>query len=253
MRNFIAAAITSLLLLASPVVMAQEVTIDPFNLIENILGLISSYSQEATEVENLYVQYQSLENQAKSLSSLGTGNVAGIFGTVNSAYSNEQRYFDSSRALYGDVNNAGTVASDLYRRMGASGLSSDEWAAREAERNKAAQDGNGFLNSYQADVLKQVGKRYEEVRDLQGKITSTDGEHEDLQLMNSQMNVLVATVNQLLEYNATVAQRQTNRDIEIAGREKASLDGGNAWQDAQRAAIKATRQKWESMGSSGKN
>lgn len=121
---------------------------------------------------------------------------------------------------------------------------------REAERNKARQEGNGFLTDYQANVLSQVGRRYEVVRDLQGKITATEGTHESMQLMNSQMNVLLATTNQVLEHNATLAQRTAAQDIEDAGRTKASNDNYNAWLDGKKAATQTSTQKIESMGKS---
>lgn len=59
---------------------------------------------------------------------------------------------------------------------------------REVERNQALQNGNGFLNDYETGVLNQVGKRYEQVQAMQEKITGTEGTHEAMQLMNSQMN-----------------------------------------------------------------
>ena len=121
---------------------------------------------------------------------------------------------------------------------------------REAERNKARQEGNGFLTDYQANVLSQVGRRYEVVRDLQGQITSTEGTHESMQLMNSQMNVLLATTNQVLEHNATLAQRSAAKDIEDAGRSKASNDNYNSWLESQKAATETSTKKIESMGKS---
>lgn len=56
---------------------------------------------------------------------------------------------------------------------------------REVERNKALQNGSGFLNDYETGVLNQVGKRYE-VQSMQKKITSTGGTHEAMQLMNNE-------------------------------------------------------------------
>jgi len=238
MRKTILAFATSLMLSTSA--HAQWMTLDIANLVQSIMTVLSSYAQEAAQAEQLMNQYQQLENEYRQLKSLASGDVSGLFGTVRTAYANEQNYYNAVRGMYGDLSNAKRVATDLYTRMGASGLSQDEWMKREAERNKARQEGNGFLTDYQANVLSQVGKRYEVVRDLQGKITSTEGTHESMQLMNSQMNVLLATTNQVLEHNATLAQRSASKDIEDAGRAKALDDSRGASLDIRRDSVKTS-------------
>ncbi len=246
MRKTILAFATSLMLSTSA--HAQWMTLDIANLVQSIMTVLSSYAQEAAQAEQLMNQYQQLENEYRQLKSLASGDVSGLFGTVRTAYANEQNYYNAVRGMYGDLSNAKRVATDLYTRMGASGLSQDEWMKREAERNKARQEGNGFLTDYQANVLSQVGKRYEVVRDLQGKITSTEGTHESMQLMNSQMNVLLATTNQVLEHNATLAQRSASKDIEDAGRAKATNDNYNSWLEGQKTAKETSTKKLDSMG-----
>lgn len=248
MRKLILAFAASLMLSTSA--HAQFATIDIANLIQSIMSVLSTFEQEATQAEQLMNQYQQLENEYRQLKSLASGDVSGLFGTVRTAYANQQSYYGAVRGMYGDLSNAKTVATDLYNRMGASGLSQDEWMRREAERNAARQEGNGYLTDYQANVLSQVGKRYEVVRDLQGKITSTEGTHESMQLMNSQMNVLLATTNQVLEHNTTMSQRSAAKDIEDAGRAKASNDNYNAWLESRKEATATSTRKIDSMGQS---
>lgn len=238
MRKFLAIAATLVATSFSPSAHAQWATIDIANLIQSIMTVLSETQQEAYQVEQLMNQAQQLEYDYRQLQSLANGDVSGLFGTVRTALANQQSYASAVRYLHGDLTNAKSVATDLYNRMGASGLSQDEWMRREAERNKARQEGNGFLTDYQANVLNQVGKRYEAVRDLQSKITSTEGTHESMQLMNSQMNVLLATTNQLLEHNATLAQRTATRDVEDAGREKSVHDSAEAYRSQRRASQK---------------
>lgn len=238
MRKIILAFAASLMLSTSA--HAQWMTLDIANLVQSIMTVLSSYEQEAVQAEQLMNQYQQLENEYRQLKSIASGDVSGLFGTVRTAYANQQSYYGAVRGMYGDLSNAKTVATDLYNRMGASGLSQDEWMKREAERNKARQEGNGFLTDYQANVLSQVGRRYEVVRDLQGQITSTEGTHESMQLMNSQMNVLLATTNQVLEHNATMAQRSATKDIEDAGRAKAYDDSRSAFSDVRRESQKTS-------------
>lgn len=240
MRKFFAIAATILATSVSPSAHAQWATIDIANLLQSIMTVISETAQEANQIEQLMNQAQQLEYEYRQLQSLASGDVSGLLGTVRTALNNQQNYVSSVRYLHGDLNNAKSVATDLYNRMGASGLSQDEWMRREAERNKARQEGNGFLTDYQAKVLNQVGKRYEAVRDLQSKITTTEGTHESMQLMNSQMNVLLATTNQLLEHNATLAQRTSSRDVEEAGREKSVHDSTEAYRSLRKASQKTS-------------
>lgn len=248
MKRIFMTLVTSLAIFLSPSAHAQFATIDIANLVQSIMSVLSSYQQEATQAEQLMNQYQQLEYDYRQLKSIGQGDVSGILGTVQSALNAQRAYLGSVRGMYGDLGNARSVAEDLYRRMGASGLSQDEWMKREAERNKARQEGNGFLSEYQSDVLHQVERRYEEVRDLQGKITSTEGTHESMQLMNSQMNVLLGTTNQLLEHNATLAQRASNKDVEAAGREKSRLDSYDAWRKAQTESNSKATDSFKSLG-----
>lgn len=245
-RKWMVAMLASLALV-SPA-QAQWLTLDIPNLIQTIMGVISDYQQEATQMEQLYQLEQQLEAEYRQLKSLSSGDVSGLLGTVRTALANVQNYRGSIQGLYGDVGNAKNVATELYNRMGASGLSQEEWMKREAERNQANQEGNGFLTNYQATVLGQVEKRYEEVRNLQGKITSTEGTHESMQLMNSQMNVLLATTNQLLEHNATLAQRSVTKDVEETGRAKSTADGYAAWLESQRKDREEASKKINAMG-----
>lgn len=215
---------------------AQWVVIDPANLMQSIMNVMSTVKQEMTAAEQLANQYRQLEYDLRQLKQLASGDVSGLFGTVQTALNSQRHYLDQVQGLYGDLVNAKRMADDMYRRIAASGKGADEWFQLAAELNRATQEGDGFFTHHQADLLQQVGRRYEEVHKLQGKITQTEGTHESMQLMNSQMNVLLATMNQALEQNAIVAQRAAHRDMQVTAREKRGIDEQAAWRDAVRSA-----------------
>ncbi len=217
-KNLVAFLFTMLMSVAAH---AQWAVIDAGNLMQNIMNTISTYAQEISSASSLLNQYKQLEAQYQQLKSLGNASTSELLGTVRTARGNQERYVGSIQGLYGDLNNAKAVVNDLSNRMAASGLSQEEWMARESARNQANQEGNGFLADYQANILSQVGRRYQEVQNIQGQITETEGTHQALQLLNSQMNVLVASMNQLIEQNAIMAQRQTAKDAVDTGRETA--------------------------------
>ncbi len=213
---------------------AQWVVIDPANLMQSIMNVMSTVKQEMYQAEQLANQYLQLEYDLQQLKSMAEGEVSGIFGTVQTALAAQRAYTNAVKGLYGDLTNAKSMAENMYQRLAAGGLSIEEWLARETEINKANQEGDGFFTDHQANLLQQVGRRYEEVRKLQGKITHTEGTHEAMQLMNSQMNVLVGTMNQALEQNAIVAQRQANRDMQETARAQRAVDEQAKWREAAR-------------------
>lgn len=234
MKRFLVVMATLLTLFSTPA-KAQWVVIDPANLMQSIMEVYSSIAQEMAQAEMLANQYQQLEYDLRQLKSLAEGDVSGLLGTVQASLSTYRTYSGAVRGLMGDVSNAKSVAEDLYRRLAASGLSAADWMAREVEFNQKSQEGNGYLSDYQANVLQQVGRRYEEVRNLQSKITGTEGTHEAMQLMNSQMNVLLSTLNTTLEGNAVAAQRAALKEVEVAARQKTDLDQYKSWREKRKA------------------
>ena len=218
---------------------AQWAVIDVTNLQQNVMNTISTFTQEYQQIQQYVTQLQQLQYEYMQLKGIANGDVSGILGTVNDALNVTKEYQSGLKLLYGDLNSAKDVLDGLFGRMSASGLSDADWMTREAERNQELQNGNGFLDQYEANVLGQVAKRYEQVQGMQEKITSTGGTHEAMQLMNSQMNALLATTNQMLESNALAARRDLNRDAEQLGRSKARMDGEDAYRKAAAEASKA--------------
>lgn len=199
--------------------------------------------QKITSAQSLTNQYKQLEYEYRQLKPLADGTVAGMSEVMDAAQSAKRLYSMAVKGLYGDVSNAKTVTDDIYNRMAASGLSPEEWLTRETEVNQASKQGVGYLSDYQAAALKQVDARYQEVKNLQSQITGTEGGHQSMQLMNTQMNALLATTNQIVEQNAVMAQYIARKEAIDVGQEKAQLDGYQAWRDA----TKTSRKKTESL------
>lgn len=208
---------------------AQWAVIDAANLRQQIMNVVSTIKQETNQAQQLLNQYQQLKNEYQQLKSLPGGAVNDLLGTVQGNILNQSNYLSAVRGLYGDVASADKISSALYARMAASGLSQQEWMAREAERNQANREGAGYLSNYEANVLQQVGQRYQEVQRMQSRITGTAGTHESMQLMNSQMNVLVSTLNQVVEQNAAMGQRMAIQSVEQVGRKEAAEKAYDTW------------------------
>ncbi len=250
MKQFFAAMVAVATLIGSPSAHAQWAVIDAANLQQQMMNVVSTVNQETKQAQQLLNQYQQLKNEYNQLKSLPATAVNDLMGTIQNNIANQSNYLGAVRGLYGDVTNAQQITSTLYARMAASGLSQQDWMAREAERNRVNRDGAGYLTTYQAGVLDQVGQRYKEVQRLQSRIPATAGTHESMQLMNSQMNVLVSTLNQVVEQNAALGQRKAVQDMEAAGREKSRLDGYEAWRKAQTESATKAADSFKSLGGS---
>lgn len=226
---------------------AQWAVIDVTNLQQNVMNTISTFTQEYQQIQQYVTQLQQLQYEYMQLKGIASGDVSAILGTVTEALNVNKEYQSALGLLYGDLNSAKGVLDGLFGRMSASGLSDADWMTREVERNKALQNGNGFLNDYETGVLNQVGKRYEQVQSMQEKITSTGGTHEAMQLMNSQMNVLLGTTNQLLESNALAAKRAIDKDTADTGRAKATVDNYQQWLESYKTTDNSVRNKLQSI------
>ncbi len=226
---------------------AQWAVIDVTNLQQNVMNTISTFTQEYQQIQQYVTQLQQLQYEYMQLKGIANGDVSAILGTVTDALNINKEYQSSLKLLYGDLNSAKGVLDGLFGRMSASGLSDADWMTREVERNQALQNGNGFLNDYETGVLNQVGKRYEQVQAMQEKITGTEGTHEAMQLMNSQMNALLSTTNQMLESNALAAKRVIAKDTEDTGRAKATIDNYQQWLESYKSTDASVRDKLQSI------
>jgi len=265
MRKYLA-CLAFLLTMVSTPAKAQLATIDFANLIQGILDVISTISQEAGQAEQIstqasqyyaqlqqyQLQYNQLQTDYSNIKSLNYDSVGGLLNTVRTGLATKVAYEQKVKGLYGTMNDAGDVMTKKYNEMAASGLSQSEWMKRETKINQERQQGNGFLTNYEQSMLESVGTRYGEIRDLQGQITTTDGTHSAMQLMNAQMNALLGSVNQILEYNTFMGQRQTSRDVEAEGRQAARLTATDEQQQDALAAWNRAAKRYDQLKGSGK-
>jgi len=261
LNKALATLAVSMALFTSTPARAQMATIDFANLIQGILDVISTIAQEAGQAEQIstqasqyfaqlqqyQVQYNQLQTDYSNIKSLNYDSVGGLLNTVRTGLATKVAYEQKVKGLYGTVSDAGDVMTKKYNELAASGLSQSEWMKRETKINQERQQGNGYLTNYEQSLLESIGKRYGEVADLQSQITSTDGTHSAMQLMNAQMNALLGSVNQMLEYNTFMGQRETARDVEKEGRVSATSADRSSTAAAQADAGKAAQRSIQQL------
>lgn len=246
MRKYLLVAVSAMII--SFPAAAQWAVIDAANLQQSIMNTLSTLEQEISSAESLANQYRQLDYEYRQLKSLADGDMSGMFGVVDGARTVQQLYARSIKGLYGDVSNAKSVADSLYNRMASSGLSPEEWVLRETEVNQSTKEGVGYLSDYQASVFKQVENRYQEVKNLQSQIAGTEGMHQSMQLLNTQMNALLTTTNQIVEQNAVMAQYIARKEAIDVGKDQNTTDTYETWLSAQKTNRENTRKLFDKIG-----
>ncbi|WP_341744803.1 hypothetical protein [Azonexus hydrophilus] len=231
---------------------AQYAVLDIPNLIQSIQGVMSDLVQEgmlteqtmvqaqeyALQIQQYYAKLQELQNWQRKLENDynqiksfidDPKSLLGLLDSIRKANAMRKEYGDKVKVLYGDLDNAKNVATTLYNKYAASGLDFKKWSERMADVNKARGEGDGFMTEYQVKVLDQVKDRYDELQKLQSKIYSTDGTHQSMQLLNTHMNALLGTMNQMLEANTVAAQRKLQDEVIQHGKEKQSDESAQAF------------------------
>lgn len=215
---------------------AQWAVIDSSNLVQNLRNAISTIRQEVVQAEELFQTYQQVMMQVKQLEQL-PGEVVGelkggLFDGLSQTLGIQKEYISQVKGLYGDVTNAKSMVEGIYQKVAASGLSPEQWYTNQAQWNQSQKTGIGFLTDYQAKTLDQVSQRYQSIQKLQDQIPNTEGEHAAMQLMNGQMNALLGTMNQMIEYNAVVGQQASAKAMADVGEIQASQDADKQYRDA---------------------
>jgi P-type conjugative transfer protein TrbJ len=246
-RKFVAAVLAAFVVqtnaLASGLIAGAT---EPTQILNNLQLLANGYeeaetaatvvAQYATQLE----QYQTELANLKSLASLP----AGLVADAQQALSGLNNYRAAIQQLMGSL---GQQQSAMEQRLTEARLSGRDWnsyvnavAADAASKDQKAID----RLQYEESVLQQVQSDYSFARNLQSQIPSTVGQHQALQLMNSQMNRVVTQNAKLLEVISSTLSQQTDKDANEAESATRSL----AQQDLLRQRQEAIESRQRSFG-----
>lgn len=221
-RTLVAAAFAATTLLHAPAfggAMAGGAT-EVTQILNNIQLLMQSATQEmqyATEVEQLYVQtLQQLPGRDTSL----IADIQKAATLVSSAQGAKR----SLEALTNDLGSLETHAQRRYDRFIASGLSWNNYVAREKEI--AAQDRRRAKVVTQAEeaAMQRVKETWGSYQRYQREITTSQGEHQSMRILNGQMNALIGTMNTVLDLSAVRSNVETEKHFKQALRDEEELN-----------------------------
>lgn len=166
-------------------------------------------------VEQYTTQLQQFNLQQLNIRSLA-GIPAGLAPDALKAVNDLLAYKQALGRLEGSL---GQQEQALERRLTEARLSGKSWqgyladVAAEASRKQSRAVER---LRYEEQVIQQVQSDYAFARNLQSQIPSTVGQHQSLQMLNSQMNRVITQNGKLLEVVSATVRRQADQDADAA-------------------------------------
>lgn len=195
---------------------ATEVT----QILNNVQLAMQSVTQElqfATELEQLYVQ--TLQQIPGSDTSL----LADISKAANLVAS-AQGAKHSLEALTSELGSLETHAQRRYDRFIASGLSWNNYVAREKEIAKQDRQRAKVVTQAEEAAMERVKETWGSYQRYQREITTSQGEHQSMRILNGQMNALIGTMNTVLDLSAVRSSVETEKNFKQALRDEEELN-----------------------------
>lgn len=165
-------------------------------------------SQYTTQLQQYQTQLANLQGLGRLPEGLGSDALKSVNDLV--------RYRNALLQLSGSL---GQQQSVIEQRLAEARLSGRDWrtylaavAADAASQNQRALE----RLRYEESVLEQVQSDYRFAREIQNQIPATVGQHQALQLMNSQMNRVVTQNAKLLEVVSATVHQQAEKDAREA-------------------------------------
>lgn len=166
-------------------------------------------------VEQYTTQLQQFGLQKLNIQSL-PGLPAGLSGDSLKAVNDMLAYRQALTSLHGSLNQQQLA---IERRVTEARLSGKSWpsyladvAADAARHQKRAVE----RLRYEEQVLQQVQTDYEFARNLQSQIPQTVGQHQSIQMLNTQMNRVITQNGKMLEVVSSTIKQQSEEDARKA-------------------------------------
>lgn len=183
----------------------------------------TALGRQLTEVRNIVAQnveilrVQTLQNQA-----LGSGVLGGLLNQNLQDVNSLHAYSSALARLINDSNELNNTFRTRLVDYGNSGLTYEEYAQQESARIAAGDRRRAQFAEHEISVMQNVNNDVLFAQKMQAKIPATVGEHESVQLLNTQMNRVVAQNATLIQLQ-TANSRNEKQNAEDATIRKASL------------------------------
>jgi hypothetical protein len=202
-----------------------------------LLSVAGSANTTAINTVNQYImQARQYETQLANLKKMAQ--VPGSLQDAKNSLRTLQTYRGSLEKLSGSLE---SEKKAFDTRLTEAKLSNMSWNDYMSKVLTDAQNGNKKAQArltYESGLIEQVNSDYAFAREAQSKIQETEGLHQSLQLLNSQMNRVVLQNGKLLEVIAqTQVKDSANTQAERAIQQQESLTMRN-YQKSREEAIR---------------
>ncbi len=152
-----------------------------------------------------------------------------------------RQVYNAGARLYGSLEELQSVSENRFKQFASSGLTWEDYLAREGQIVQHQRDRVGILNQHEAHVARTVARNHENFQRVANEIPRTQGSHEALQLLNGQVAMLNGTLNEALHFQLAQSQRETARDVDQAIARDLERQAVEKFIEDQRAADEKAR------------
>lgn len=219
---------------------------EPTQILNNLelVKVAMDSAQTAGTVASQYItQLQQYQTQLANLQALA-GLPEGLGVDAAKVLNDLLGYRHALQQLSGSL---GTQQAAMEQRLVEARLSGGDWRsyATSVAQSAARQNQRAIERlKYEQSVLQQVQADYTFAREVQGQIPATVGQHQALQLMNTQMNRVVTQNAKLLEVVSATLHQQAEKDA----REAEATTRSTADRDLMRQRREAIEKRQRSFG-----
>lgn len=212
---------------------ATEVT----QLLNNAQLAMQSVKQEmeyALQMEQYYTQ----------LKQLAPSELVGFMQTaneLNQSIADLQVFSSRAADAFGALQNIKTLADQRLYEYRTSGLEWDAYLNRERSERQKSHDQLQVLRDHEIHAIKRAERTWNDLAQHAEDAQATEGTHAAMQVMNGQMNALIAMLNEIRVHDTLVAQYKTEHySRELAKEEWADYEREHRQEQMQAGADQTT-------------
>ncbi|MDE3207822.1 MAG: hypothetical protein KGL58_03145 [Pseudomonadota bacterium] len=189
------------------------IVFDPSNFAKNAVTAQESIQSTLEQVQAYLLQARQYQSQLAELEQLPSTVSSSLLQKMDVQVQELAGYQDALTGLYGTVGNAGELASQRYREAALSGLTPAGYARQQERATRS--DTQGALPAFQAelDTMSQMDGEYQQVKAYQRQIPLVQGMTASMEVMNSQLNMMILQNADLRKLLALQGMGRNNADL----------------------------------------
>jgi conjugal transfer/entry exclusion protein len=229
------------------------IVFDPTNFVQNTITALESVAAEAQRASQVSEALRQSSYQMKGLTTLNGALQAANLSQFGTQYQNYQNYFTSLESLYGSVSSVKSALGTRFNEQKLSGLSSSDYSKAEADRIARGNTEAIDRAARNKQLLENVNTDYSQVRSWQDQIGGTVGTVDSMQLMNTQLNRLVAQNNQIIQSLAEKGLSDEYAKTEALAKKNAGNDAEQSLIKMQQTAVTTSKTEIDALDAKSKS